>query len=91
LIGLALWGIGLYLGAIVVAALIGRSLLGSRGDGVRDFGLCLLVGLAVVVLVKHLPFIGGAAGWVIALVGVGLLVIELYSAWECSRGVGAAA
>jgi cytoskeletal protein CcmA (bactofilin family) len=91
LIGLALWAIGLYLGGIVVAALIGRSLLGSRGDGVRDFGLCLLVGLAIVVLVKHLPFVGGAAGWVIALVGVGLLVLELYSAWQGSRGAGAAA
>jgi cytoskeletal protein CcmA (bactofilin family) len=89
LIGLALWAIGLYLGAIVVAALIGRSLLGSTGDGVRDFGLCLLVGLAIVVLVKHLPFVGGAAGWVIALVGVGLLVLELYNAWQGTRGARA--
>ena len=91
LIGLCLWAIGLYLGAIVVAALIGRSLMGSKGDSVRDFGLCLLVGLAIVVLVKHLPFVGGAAGWVIALVGAGLLVLELYSAWQGSRGAGAVA
>ncbi len=91
LIGLALWGIGLYLGAIVVAALIGRSLVGGRGEGARDFGLCLFVGLAVVVLVKHLPFVGSAAGWVIALVGVGLLVLELYGAWQGSRKVRAMA
>ncbi|MEN8161053.1 MAG: hypothetical protein ABFS41_13355, partial [Myxococcota bacterium] len=88
LIGLAVWATGLYLGGIIVAALIGRSLVGGRGDGAREFGLCLLVGLAVVVLVKHLPFVGGAAGWVIALVGVGLLAAELYRAWQGSRGVG---
>jgi hypothetical protein len=86
LIGLAAWGIVLYLGAIVVAALIGRSLVKPQGDGAREFGMALLVGLAVVALVKSLPFVGRPASWVIALVGVGLLAAQAYAWWQRSRG-----
>jgi hypothetical protein len=85
LIGLAAWGITLYLGAIMVAALIGRSLVRPRGEGARDFGMALLVGLAVVALAKSLPFVGRPAGWVIALVGVGLLALQAHAAWQRSR------
>jgi cytoskeletal protein CcmA (bactofilin family) len=87
LIGLAAWGVTLYLGAIVVAALIGRSLVKPHGDGARDFGMALLVGLAVVALVKSLPFVGRPAGWVIALVGVGLLAAQAHAWWRRSRDV----
>jgi hypothetical protein len=87
LIGLAAWGVALYLGGVVVAALIGRSLVKPRGDGARDFGVALLVGLAVVVVVKSLPFVGRPAGWVIALVGVGLLAAQAHAAWQRSRGL----
>jgi hypothetical protein len=71
----------------VVAVLIGRSLVKPRGDGARDFGVALLVGLAVVVVVKSLPFVGRPAGWVIALVGVGLLAAQAHAAWRRSRSV----
>jgi len=91
LIGLAAWGIALYLGAIVMAALIGRSLVRPQGEGAREFGMALLVGLLVVVLLKSLPFVGGAAGWVIALVGVGLLAAQAHAAWQRSRGAAARA
>ena len=91
LIGLAAWGVTLYLGAIVVAALIGRSLVKPHGDGARDFGMALLVGLAVVALVKSLPFVGRPAGWVIALVGVGLLAAQAHAWWQRSRGAAARA
>jgi cytoskeletal protein CcmA (bactofilin family) len=90
LIGLAAWGVTLYLGGVVVAALIGRSLVKPRGDGARDFGVALLVGLAVVVVVKSLPFVGRPAGWVIALVGVGLLAAQAHAAWQRSRGAARA-
>ena len=87
LTGLAAWAVVLYLGGVVVAALIGRSLLKPRGDGTRDFGVALLVGLAVVAVVKSLPLVGRPAGWVIALVGVGLLALQAQAAWQRSRGV----
>jgi len=86
LIGLVAWAIALYLGAIVVAALIGRSLVRPRGDGTREFGMALLVGLAVVAVLRSLPFVGSAAGWVVALVGVGLLAAQAHAAWQHSRG-----
>jgi cytoskeletal protein CcmA (bactofilin family) len=85
LIGLAVWAVCLYLGAIVVAALIGRSLVRPRGESLREFGMALAVGLAVVVLLRNLPFVGGAAGWVIALVGTGMLVAHAHAAWRRSR------
>jgi anti-sigma factor RsiW/cytoskeletal protein CcmA (bactofilin family) len=85
LLGLAVWGACLYLGAVVVAALIGRSLVRSRGDSLREFGMALAVGLAVVVLLRNVPVVGAAAGWVIALVGVGLLVTQAHAAWRRSR------
>jgi hypothetical protein len=85
LLGLAVWAACLYLGAVVVAALIGRSLVRPRGDSLREFGMALAVGLAVVVLLRNLPAIGAAAGWVIALVGVGLLAHQAYAAWQRAR------
>ena len=88
LIGLAAWAIGLYLGAVVVAALIGRSLVRLQGEGLREFGVALALGLVVVGLLHNLPFVGGAAGWVIALVGLGVLVGQLQSLWRRSRQGG---
>jgi anti-sigma factor RsiW len=89
LIGLAAWAITLYLGAVIVAALIGRALLGPRPEGLLDFGLALALGLGGVFLLRNLPFVGGAAGLVIALVGVGLLVLHAHQLWQRSR-VGSA-
>ena len=89
LIGLAAWAVGLYLGSVVVAALIGRSLVRPRGAGQREFGISLAVGLLVVLLLRHLPFVGGAAGWVIALTGLGLLVAHLQLLWRRSRQAAA--
>ena len=85
LIGLAAWAIGLYCGAVVVAAGIGRSLVRPQGAGLREFGIALALGLVVVILLRNLPFVGAAAGWVIALVGLGLLVAQLQSEWRRSR------
>jgi cytoskeletal protein CcmA (bactofilin family) len=85
LLGLAVWAACLYLGAVVVAALIGRSLVRPRGDSLREFGMALAVGLAVVVLLRNVPMVGSAAGWVIALVGVGLLVTQAHAAWKDAR------
>ena len=85
LIGFAAWAVALYLGAVVVAALVGRSLVGSRSDGPREFGIALALGLVVVFLLRNLPFVGDAAGWVIALVGVGLLLGQLQELWRRSR------
>jgi hypothetical protein len=85
LIGLAAWAVALYLGAVVVAVLIGRSLVPPRGDGLREFGIALALGLLLVLVLRNLPILGGAAGIVIALVGVGLLLGQLQQYWRHSR------
>jgi hypothetical protein len=51
--------------------------------------MALAVGLAVVVLLRNVPLIGAAAGWVIALVGVGMLVTQAHAAWTRSRRAAA--
>jgi hypothetical protein len=89
LIGLAAWAACVYFGAVVVAALIGRSLVKPQGESMREFGMALAVGLVVVVLLRNLPFVGGPAGWVIALVGVGMLVAQAHAAWRRSRRLAA--
>jgi hypothetical protein len=61
-----------------------RSLVKPQGDSLRS-GMALAVGLVVVVLLRNLPFVGGPAGWVIALVGVGMLVAQSHAAWRRSR------
>jgi len=74
---------------VAAASLIKSSLVKPQGDSLREFGMTLCVGLVVVVLLRNLPFVGGAAGWVIALVGVGMLVAQAYAAWRRSRRVPA--
>jgi len=87
LIGLAAWAACLYLGTVAVAALVGRSLVRAPAEGLRDFGIVLAVGLAVVFLLRNLPLVGGPAGWVITLVGVGMLVARAQVAWRRSRSL----
>src|SRR5262249_15345412 len=84
-IGFAAWAVCLYLGAVVVAALLGRALVRPRGDGLREFGMALAVGLGLIALLESLPWVGRATGWVIALVGVGLLSSQAHAAWRRSR------
>jgi hypothetical protein len=57
----------------VVASAVGRWLLPPRGDGVFAFGRSLLVGLALVVVAEHIPFVGVAIFAVVMLVGLGVL------------------
>ena len=74
LIGFAFYFVALYVGGLLVAGLIGRSILPGRGDSLGDFGLVLLVGLAVTVTLKVLPFVGFAVKIVLPLLGLGLLI-----------------
>lgn len=67
------WLAAIYLAEIVVASAVGRWLLPPRGDGHFDFGRSLLLGLVVVTLAQHIPFIGVPIFAVTTLVGLGVL------------------
>ena len=85
LIGGALYVTALYLTGIVVAALIGVSLIRPKSEGLRDFGVALLVGVLILGVATHLPFLGGILRFVVVLVGLGILADRALNAWRASR------
>jgi cytoskeletal protein CcmA (bactofilin family) len=85
LIGAALYVITLYAAGIVVSALVGSALVHPRAPGWTSFGLALLVGLLIVVLAIHLPFLGGLVRILAILTGLGLLVERARLAWSARR------
>jgi cytoskeletal protein CcmA (bactofilin family) len=84
-IGGALYLTALYLAGIVVAALIGVSLVRPKSEGLRDFGVALLVGVLILTVATHIPFLGAMLRVVVVLVGLGLLTDWVRSAWVTSR------
>lgn len=74
----------LYLAGIVVAALVGRTLVrgGEAAEGLRGFSLALLAGLVVLVIGMHLPLVGGPLRVVVVLTGLGLLFRKARDVWE---------
>jgi hypothetical protein len=89
LIGAAALLAALYVALIAVAALVGGALVRPGGAGRAGFGAGLAAGLAILVLLTHLPFLGAALRVVAVLTGLGLLVERARSAWR-ARGVPAA-
>ncbi len=85
LIGLATYLTLLYLASILVAALVGRTLVPSDPERTRSFGVSLLVGIAVVAIVGHLPFLGPLVQALVLLTGLGLVVRRALRAWTPPR------
>jgi hypothetical protein len=84
---LALLGAGLFVGAIylagiLVATLIGRTLVPARGDSLRDFALVLLVGLGVLAVGEVLPGVSGVIHVLVVLTGLGLLIDRAMAHWR---------
>ena len=89
-IPLALSGVGLYLaaiyiGGIVVAALIGRAIVHPADERWSSFGLALLVGLLLVIFMTHTPFVGSVVRVLIILTGVGMLAERSRDSWSRMR------
>jgi len=85
LIGAALYLTALYLTGIVVAALIGVSLVRPKSEGLRDFGVALLVGALILTVATQIPVVGALLRLVVALVGLGLLTDRARSVWKTSQ------
>ena len=89
LMGLAVWAASLYVGLVVVGSLIGASSVRVSGARWSAFASGLVVGLAILVFVTHLPYVGPVA-WVLAvLTGLGLLVDGARRAWSRRARAGA--
>jgi cytoskeletal protein CcmA (bactofilin family) len=77
LTGLALWLAAVYFAKILFAHFLGRVVLRERIEG-PHFALALAVGLALVLIVINIPFIGGLLNLILTLVGLGMLVEQIY-------------
>ncbi len=74
-LALMAWGAGIYLAKVVVAQLIGVRVLEAVAERHEHFAMSLLVGLLILTFVVNLPIIGGVIGFVVTVVGLGLLVL----------------
>ena len=74
-LALMAWGAGIYLAKVVVAQLIGVRVLEAVAERHEHFAMSLLVGLLILTFVVNLPIIGGLIGFVVTVVGLGLLVL----------------
>jgi cytoskeletal protein CcmA (bactofilin family) len=91
LIGAALLATALYAGLVAVAVLVGRALVRPDETGHGGFGFALAAGLAILVVLTHLPFLGGALRAVAIVIGLGLLVERARAAWRSRPAAAAAA
>jgi hypothetical protein len=88
---LALFMVALiFVGPIVVAAVVGRTVMRSESIAFRDFALALGVGTLLLGILTGLPGVGGFALFVLVLEGVGLLTLDAFDWWQRRRAAGLA-
>jgi hypothetical protein len=77
---------GVYLAKVVLAQFIGARILQAPATP-RHYTITLGVGLALVIVLVNLPFIGGLLNFVMTVLGLGMLVLF---GWRSYRGAEAA-
>ncbi|MBW2274110.1 MAG: zf-HC2 domain-containing protein [Deltaproteobacteria bacterium] len=75
----------LFVSMILVAALLGSSILRVEPRGAHGFGMALLLGLVVLWLATQLPFIGLPLRILAMLTGLGMLVTQVERAFRSRR------
>ena len=74
---LMLWLVMLFAAGIAVGGIVGQWIMG-RSEEFWPFFLRIVVGVAAVRVITSLPFIGGWAGFIVALWGMGAISLALY-------------
>jgi hypothetical protein len=87
LIVLAVYLPAIYLAQIWVGAFLGRMLLKPAGDAKSDWLMGLLVGLLVLTIVGHIPYLGGLVHLGVVCLGLGAFAWQLY--WASRRAITA--
>jgi cytoskeletal protein CcmA (bactofilin family) len=72
-----LWLMMLFASEVVVGGIVGQWIMG-RDDEFWPFFLRVVVGIAAVRVVTSLPFIGGWAGFIVGIWGMGAISLALY-------------
>ncbi len=91
LFGGLLLGVFVFVGPVVVAAVVGRTVMRSSGAEFRDFAIALAVGMLLLGILISMPGIGGLALAILVLEGVGLLTFSAHEWWSERRAARAAA
>jgi cytoskeletal protein CcmA (bactofilin family) len=86
---MGVWAVLMAAGSITGALAIGR-LVGARMSSPPADLLAMLLGLAIVLIVEIVPFLGGLIGFAVTLFGMGALVMVAYDAMRRQRVVPAA-
>lgn len=86
LVGLLVWGIGIWLGLVYGRYLLGAWLL-SLVDRENRW-LALLVGVLVMVVVTRVPIVGGLADLAVLVWGLGALALGLYGSYRKRQSEG---
>ena len=81
ILSLMSWLVFIYLAKVVVGLFVGRTLLANTRFANSDFAI-LLTGLAAILVAVNLPAIGAIVSFVIAVLGIGLIVQHLVTAIE---------
>ncbi len=82
LIGAAGLAAALYVGLVAVATRIGTALVHPGESRHGGFGTALATGLAILVVLTHLPYLGDWLRVVAVVIGLGLLVEHALAAWR---------
>ena len=75
--GLLLWMVGVYIAKVAVAQFVSARIVGVT-DKPRHYALTLALGLALVIVVVNLPFVGGLFNFVLTVLGLGVLVLVVW-------------
>lgn len=78
LISLAAYLVSIYLTQILVGAFLGRILLRPTGSTKHDWLLGLLVGLVILTIAGHIPYLGGLVHLGVICLGLGAFAWQLY-------------
>jgi len=78
-VALFAWMLGIYLSQILIGVFIGRMIF-SDSKFETNWVMIMIAGMASVIVVINLPAIGGAIGFVLTIVGLGLITTSVYDA-----------
>jgi hypothetical protein len=76
-IAFLLWLIALYVAKLIVAQVVGTRVIETLAERREHFAIVFAVGLFIVTLATNLPLVGGLIGFLVTLIGLGLLVLFL--------------
>jgi len=78
LITIMLWLLAVYISKVFVALLLGRALLRAPAGQAARFALPLLLGLVLVIISFHLPYVGKLLHFLVWLLGLGIMLLQAY-------------